>query len=149
MRFMMLVIPKGYETAQPDQMPDAGADEECIAARAVVTEGGGVSAVDELHFIGVEIEHVVAEGKDDHPFADLDVRAIDLLVVLVGDDRTVGEINLVCRAVDRLDRDFILLDVHDRADNLEFFVGARRGDGGGECNGDQPATHVTTIIPES
>ena len=25
MRFMMLVIPKGYETAQPDQMPDAAA----------------------------------------------------------------------------------------------------------------------------
>ena len=25
MRFMMLVIPKGYESAQPDQMPDAAA----------------------------------------------------------------------------------------------------------------------------
>ena len=34
MRFMMLMIPKGYETAAPGTMPDAKAVAAMIAARA-------------------------------------------------------------------------------------------------------------------
>ncbi len=75
--------------------------------------------------------------------------AIDLLVVLVGDDRAVGEINFVSRAVDRLDRDLVFLEGGHRAHDLELLVGANGGDGGSQGNGDQPGTHVTTIIPAS
>ena len=66
----------------------------------------------------------MAEGEDDHLLADLHPVAIDLLVVLVGDDRVVGEVNLVGRAINGLDRDLVFLECGDRADDLELLVGA-------------------------
>ena len=57
---------------------------------------------------------------------DLQFRPIELLVVLVGDDRAVRKVDLVGRAVDRLDGDFVRLHVDDGADDLELLVGGHR-----------------------
>jgi len=49
MRFMMLVIPKGYETAVPGFMPDAKLVEKMMAYNKSLAEAGVLLALDGLH----------------------------------------------------------------------------------------------------
>jgi hypothetical protein len=49
MRFMMLVIPKGYETAEPGTMPDAEGVEKMMAYNRALQEAGVLLALDGLH----------------------------------------------------------------------------------------------------
>lgn len=49
MRFMMLMIPKGYEKAEPGTMPDAKAVEAMMAYNRELQEAGALLALDGLH----------------------------------------------------------------------------------------------------
>ena len=49
MRFMMLMIPKGYETAAPGTMPDARAVEAMMAFNESLQQAGVLLALDGLH----------------------------------------------------------------------------------------------------
>ena len=49
MRFMMLVIPKGYETAQPGTVPDAKAVEAMMKYNEALQKAGILLALDGLH----------------------------------------------------------------------------------------------------
>ena len=49
MRFMMLVIPKGYETAAPGQMPDARAVAAMMKYNESLQKAGVLLALDGLH----------------------------------------------------------------------------------------------------
>jgi hypothetical protein len=49
MRFMMLVIPKGYETAAPGTMPDAKAVEAMMKYNESLQKAGVLLALDGLH----------------------------------------------------------------------------------------------------
>ena len=49
MRFMMLMIPKGYESAKPGAMPDAEAVEKMMEYNRKLQEAGVLLALDGLH----------------------------------------------------------------------------------------------------
>ena len=49
MRFMMLMIPKGYETAEPGTMPDAKAVEAMMKYNEDLQKAGVLLALDGLH----------------------------------------------------------------------------------------------------
>ncbi len=49
MRFMMLMIPKGYESAKPGTMPDAKAVEEMMKYNKSLQEAGVLLSLDGLH----------------------------------------------------------------------------------------------------
>jgi hypothetical protein len=49
MRFMLLMIPKGYETAAPDAMPDPAAVAAMMKYNAAMQEAGILVALDGLH----------------------------------------------------------------------------------------------------
>ena len=49
MRFMMLVLPKGYATAAPGAMPDAKLVERMMAYNKSLSEAGVLLALDGLH----------------------------------------------------------------------------------------------------
>ena len=49
MRFMMLMIPKGYETAAPDTMPDADAVAAMMKYNEALKEAGVLLSLDGLH----------------------------------------------------------------------------------------------------
>jgi hypothetical protein len=49
MRFMMLMIPKGYETAKPGTMPDAKAVEAMMKYNESLQKAGVLLALDGLH----------------------------------------------------------------------------------------------------
>src|SRR5260370_35802136 len=49
MRFMMLVIPKGYEQAEPDCMPDSKLVEKMMAYNKSLGEAGVLLGLDGLH----------------------------------------------------------------------------------------------------
>ena len=49
MRFMMLMIPKGYEKAQPDAMPDAQAVAAVMKYNESLQKAGVLLALDGLH----------------------------------------------------------------------------------------------------
>ena len=49
MRFMMLMIPKGYENATPGTMPDAKAVEAMMKYNTSLQEAGVLLALDGLH----------------------------------------------------------------------------------------------------
>jgi len=49
MRFMMLMIPKGYEKAEPGTMPDAKAVEAMMAYNRELQETGVLLSLDGLH----------------------------------------------------------------------------------------------------
>src|SRR5687768_7021914 len=49
MRFMMLVIPKGYETAKPGTMPDPKAVERMMKYNEELQKAGVLLALDGLH----------------------------------------------------------------------------------------------------
>ena len=91
----------------------------------------------------------MAERQHHHLDADLELRAIDLLMVLVRHDRAVREVDFVRRAVDRLHGNLVFLQGGHGPDNLELLMGRRGTDGHHQRNRDQPGPHRTTIIRPS
>ncbi len=73
MRFMMLVIPKGYETAKPGTMPEAAAVEKMMKFNADLQQAGVLLALDGLHPPSVGARVSFKAGKatvTDGPFAE-------------------------------------------------------------------------------
>ena len=73
MRFMMLVIPKGYEAAEPDQMPDAAAVAKMMKYNEELSKAGVLLTLDGLAppSAGVRISYSGGKPKvTDGPFAE-------------------------------------------------------------------------------
>ena len=73
MRFMMLMIPKGYETAAPDAMPDASAVAAMMKYNESLQKAGVLLALDGLHPPSSGVRVSYSGGKRtviDGPFAE-------------------------------------------------------------------------------
>jgi hypothetical protein len=73
MRFMMLVIPKGYETAEPGAMPDADAVARMMKYNEALQKAGVLLTLDGLHPPSMGARVTFAGGKPkvtDGPFAE-------------------------------------------------------------------------------
>jgi hypothetical protein len=73
MRFMMLVIPKGYESAEPGTMPEADGVEKMMAYNRALEEAGVLRALDGLHppSMGARVSFAGGTPKvTDGPFAE-------------------------------------------------------------------------------
>ena len=73
MRFMMLMIPKGYEAAAPGTMPDAKAVEAMMKYNTALQQAGVLLALDGLHppSMGARISFEGGKPKvTDGPFAE-------------------------------------------------------------------------------
>jgi hypothetical protein len=73
MRFMMLVIPKGYEKAAPDVAPDAKQVEEMMKYNESLAKAGVLLSLDGLHppSAGVRVSYTGGKPKvTDGPFAE-------------------------------------------------------------------------------
>jgi hypothetical protein len=73
MRFMLLVIPKGYETAPADAMPDAAAVERMMKYNEDLAKAGVLLSLDGLHppSSGVRVSFTGGKAKvTDGPFAE-------------------------------------------------------------------------------
>src|SRR5215218_1034941 len=73
MRFMMLMIPKGYEQAEPGTMPDAKAVEAMMKYNESLQKAGILLALDGLHPPSMGARVSFAGGKPsvkDGPFAE-------------------------------------------------------------------------------
>src|SRR5260370_42125834 len=73
MRFMMLVIPKGYEKAAPGAMPDAKLVEKMMTSNKSLGEAGVLLALDGLHPPSMGARVAFSGGKakvTDGPFTE-------------------------------------------------------------------------------
>ena len=73
MRFMMLMIPKGYETAAAGTVPDAKAVEQMMKYNESLQKAGVLLALDGLHppSMGARVSFVGGKAKvTDGPFAE-------------------------------------------------------------------------------
>src|SRR5215470_11445789 len=73
MRFMMLVIPRGYESAQPGTMPDPKRVEEMMKYNESLQKAGVLLALDGLHPPSMGARVTFDGGKPkvtDGPFAE-------------------------------------------------------------------------------
>ena len=73
MRFMMLVIPKGYETARPDAMPDAAAVAKMMKYNEDLAKAGVLLSLDGLKPPSAGVRISYSGGKPrviDGPFAE-------------------------------------------------------------------------------
>jgi hypothetical protein len=73
MRFMMLMIPKGYESAEPGAMPDAAAVAAMMKYNEDLQKAGVLLALDGLHPPSMGARVSFAGGKPvvtDGPFAE-------------------------------------------------------------------------------
>jgi hypothetical protein len=73
MRFMMLVIPKGYETAAPGTVPDAKAVEAMMKYNESLQKAGVLRALDGLHPPSMGARVTFQGGKPkviDGPFSE-------------------------------------------------------------------------------
>jgi hypothetical protein len=73
MRFMMLMIPKGYENAKPGTMPSAEAVAEMMKYNESLQKAGALLALDGLHPPSTGVRVSFAGGKPkvaDGPFAE-------------------------------------------------------------------------------
>ncbi len=73
MRFMMLMIPKGYETAAPGTMPDAKAVEAMMKYNESLQKAGVLLALDGLHppSMGARVSFRGGKAKvTDGPFTE-------------------------------------------------------------------------------
>ncbi len=73
MRFMLLVIPKGYESAAPGTMPDPKAVEKMMAYNESLQKAGVLLALDGLHPPSMGARVSFSGGKPkvtDGPFAE-------------------------------------------------------------------------------
>lgn len=75
MRFMLLVIPKGYETAAPGTVPDAKAVEKMMKFNEEMQKAGVLLALDGLHppSMGARVVHRVGKAPvvTDGPFPEV------------------------------------------------------------------------------
>ena len=75
MRFMMLVIPKGYETAKPGTAPDAKAVEAMMKFNEELQKSGVLLALDGLHPPSMGARVTFTQGKPpvvtDGPFPEV------------------------------------------------------------------------------
>ena len=74
MRFLMLVIPKGYESAQPGTVPDAKAVEAMMKYNESLQKAGVLLALDGLHppSMGARVSFKGGRASvADGPFADV------------------------------------------------------------------------------
>ena len=74
MRFMMLMIPKGYESAKPGTMPDAKAVEAMMKYNEALQKAGVLLALDGLHppSMGARVTFPGGKAKvTDGPFAEV------------------------------------------------------------------------------
>ena len=73
MRFMMLMIPKGYETAAPDTMPDPKHVAAMMKYNEALQKAGVLLALDGLHPPSTGARVSFPDGKPvvtDGPFAE-------------------------------------------------------------------------------
>lgn len=73
MRFMMIMIPKGYESAAPGTMPDAKAVEAMMKYNEALQKAGVLLALDGLHppSMGARVSFAGGRPKvTDGPFAE-------------------------------------------------------------------------------
>jgi hypothetical protein len=73
MRFMMLMIPKGYESAAPGTVPDAKAVEAMMKYNRQLQEAGVLLALDGLHPPSMGARVAFSKGKPtvtDGPFSE-------------------------------------------------------------------------------
>ena len=73
MRFMMLMIPKGYETSAPGTLPDAKAIERMMKYNEALQKAGVLLALDGLHPPSMGARVTFAGGKPkvtDGPFSE-------------------------------------------------------------------------------
>ena len=73
MRFMMLMIPRGYEAAKPGTVPDAKAVEAMMKYNEALQKAGVLLALDGLHPPSMGARVSFANGKPkvtDGPFAE-------------------------------------------------------------------------------
>jgi hypothetical protein len=73
MRFMMLMIPRGYENAAPGTLPDAGAVAAMMEYNKALKEAGVLLALDGLHPPSMGARVTFSDGKakvTDGPFAE-------------------------------------------------------------------------------
>jgi hypothetical protein len=73
MRFMMLVIPKGYESAPPDRMPDAKQVEQMMKYNESLANAGVLLSLDGLEPPSAGVRVSFAGGKPkvtDGPFSE-------------------------------------------------------------------------------
>ena len=73
MRFMMLMIPKGYESAKPGTMPDAAAVAAMMKYNEALQKAGVLLALDGLHppSMGARVSFEGGKAKvNDGPFAE-------------------------------------------------------------------------------
>jgi hypothetical protein len=73
MRFMMLMIPKGYESAEPGAMPDTKAVEAMMKYNESLQKAGVLLALDGLHppSMGARVSFVGGKPEvTDGPFAE-------------------------------------------------------------------------------
>ena len=73
MRFMMLVIPKGYESAQPDQVPEADAVAKMMKYNEDLAKAGVLLSLDGLKPPSAGVRVSFSGGKPkvtDGPFAE-------------------------------------------------------------------------------
>jgi hypothetical protein len=73
MRFMMLMIPKGYESAEPGTMPDAKAVEAMMKYNESLQKAGVLLALDGLHPPSMGVRVSFSGGKPkvtDGPFTE-------------------------------------------------------------------------------
>ena len=73
MRFMMLMIPKGYESAAPGTLPDAKAVEAMMKYNEALQKAGVLLALDGLHPPSMGARVSFKDGKPkvtDGPFAE-------------------------------------------------------------------------------
>jgi hypothetical protein len=73
MRFMMLMIPKGYETAAPGTMPEADHVAEMMKYNEALQKAGVLLALDGLHPPSAGVRVTFPAGKPkvvDGPFAE-------------------------------------------------------------------------------
>jgi hypothetical protein len=73
MRFMMLMIPKGYETAEPGAMPSAEAVAAMMKYNESLQKAGVLLALDGLHPLSMGARVTFAGGKakvTDGPFTE-------------------------------------------------------------------------------
>jgi len=74
MRFMMLMIPKGYENAEPGTMPDASAVAAMMKYNESLQQAGVLLALDGLHPPSMGARITFADGRPhvtDGPFAEV------------------------------------------------------------------------------
>src|SRR6201996_4446492 len=73
MRFMMIMIPKGYESAKPGTLPDAKAIETMMKYNQALQKAGVLLALDGLHppSMGARVSFTGGKPKvTDGPFAE-------------------------------------------------------------------------------